>query len=115
MKEIIEKLNLVKDNIISEKGTLRFFGLIARTDLENKWDLLISSDWIEKNSSDEELVYVITKLKEAFSEKLDFLSRIVLLRPEEHFIQELARVIVKEHDGKTGEIRNLKVSDDFTV
>lgn len=117
MKEIIEKLTIIKDKILSEKtnGRLRFLGLIARTDIEGKWDLLLSADWIKKNSSETDLIYIIQKLKDGFAGNLDFLSRIVLLTPNETFVQQLARTITRE-DLKNGEeITSLKISADFTV
>src|SRR3989339_2004319 len=101
MKEIIKKLTNIKNTILSEKssGKLRFFGLIARVDIDNKWDLLISADWIEKNSSEETLIYIIQKLKESFDGKLEFLSSIVLLTPKEAFVRQLARGIISEGRG----------------
>jgi hypothetical protein len=117
MKEITEKLNNISKEIISERkeGRLRLFALIARTDLDNKWDILISADWIKKNNSEEELVYIIKKLKKEFSENLDFLSRLVLLTPKELFTREIAKATIKENDGKPGELFKLKTSTDFIV
>ena len=117
MKEIIEKLNNIKNKIIEEKttGKLRFLGLIARADIEGKWDLLVSADWIKKNSSEDDFVYIIQKLKDNFDEKLDFLARIVLLTPKEAFIQQLARAIIRENGGEAGKITSLKTSKDFIV
>lgn len=117
MKEIIEKLTDVKNTILSERGNqkLRFLGLLARVDIDNKWDLLISADWIEKNSSEETLIYVIQKLKEVFNEKLEFISSIVLLTPRESFVRKLARAIIEENKSYPAEIVDLKISADFTV
>ena len=117
MKEIIEKLNNIKNKIIEEKttGKLRFLGLIARADIEGKWDLLVSADWIKKNSSEDDFVYIIQKLKDNFDEKLDFLARIVLLTPKEAFIQQLARAIIRENGGEAGKITSLKTTKDYIV
>lgn len=117
MREIIEKLTAIKDSILTEKsgGKLRFFGALVRADMEEKWDLLISADWVEKNSSEEDLVYIIKKLKDSFGEKLDFLFRIVLLKPDETFVRQLAKAIIRENGGKPGEITNLAVNAEFTL
>lgn len=118
MKEIVEKLRNIKDQIVLEKaeGQLRFLGLIARTDLDGKWDLLLSADWIKKSNGEEDLIFLIQKLKKEFQGNLDFLSKLVLLTPSESFILQLARAIVREDKGKTGEeISDLKISVDFTV
>lgn len=116
MKEIITKLTVIKNDILKEKeGQLRFLGLIARADVEDKWDLLVSADWIKKSNSEEDLIYIIKKLKGVFAENLNFLSRIVLLTPQETFIKQLARAIINEKVGNTGEFANLKTSADFTI
>ena len=118
MNEIIEKFNTIRDEIIHDHNgsLLRLLGLIARMDTDGKWDLLISADWIKQNSSESDLIYVIKKLKYHFSEKLDFLARIVLLTPYETFVQNLARSVIRENGGKAGEINNLTLPDlSFTV
>lgn len=117
MKDIIEKLNNVKNDIIREKtdGFLRFFGLIARIDLENKWDILISADWIDKSNLEQDFVFLINKLKTQFNEDLGFLSQIVFLAPDEPFIKNLARAI-KSEDKKDGdEACDLKISEKITI
>lgn len=117
MKEIIEKLKNIRDEIISEKnqGKLRFFGLIARADLEGKWDILLSADWFKENNKEKDLVYFIEKLKNKFKKDLEFLSKIVLLAPSEMFIQQLAKVIITKGLDTEKEITDLKVFADFTV
>jgi hypothetical protein len=117
MKEIIDKLTIIRDKVVSERtdGILRFFGLIARIDLDSKWDLLISADWISKNNNEEDLIYIIKKLKEEFMEHLDFLSRIVVLTSNEFFVKQLARAILTKSLSERGEISNLQISPDFVV
>jgi len=115
MNEIIEKLKKVKDTIILEKGdTLRLSLLIARTDMESKWDLFMSGDWLKKNNSEKDLIYVIEKLKAEFNENLDFLSQIVLLVPTDDFFKALARAIKKENRME-GEIKDLRISSGFVI
>lgn len=117
MNEITQKLIAVSDKIIQEKtsGILRFFGLLARADLSEKWDLLVSADWIEENNNQADLVYIIEKLKEEFAENLDFLSQIVILSPRESFIMRLAQALIREEILIPGEVSQLMISPDFTV
>lgn len=98
MNEIAEKLNTLKEKIIKEKteGKLRFLGMLARADIEGKWDIVISADWIEKNSNEQDFIYVIKKLKEVFGTKLEFIARIVLLTTKEFFIKQLVLVLIAE-------------------
>lgn len=119
MNEIIEKLNKVKDKMLFEKrGTLYFFGLLQRTDLENKWDIVVSSSWLEKSNTQEDLVYVINKLKDEFNNDLDFISRIVLFTASESFINDLGWALEKTDNRKlseTKEILNLKISEEVSI
>jgi hypothetical protein len=116
MKENIEKLESIYKEIISEKtsGKVYFFGLLSRIDIEEKWDILISADWLKENNSQEDLVYIIKKLKDRFFDKLEFLSEIVLLVSKEPFIQDLARSLGKT-EIKNKEIEGLKILDDFII
>jgi len=109
MNDILEKLNRVRDEILAEKtkGSLRLFVLAARADLENKWDILFSADWLEKTNSEKDLIYIIGKLKSSFSGNLDFLVRIVVATPSETFIKQLADAILKRNEGRQEEIKEL--------
>ncbi len=117
MNEIFKKIiNTVKDKIISDKGSLLIFCLVKRTDVEteNKWDILISGDWVEKNSSQEDLVYIIELLKKEFNNDLGFLSKILILRKDTDLIKDLTKVISK-YELAEGYIGSIKISDDFTI
>lgn len=96
-------------------GRLRLFALIARPDLEGKWDILFSADWLEKTNSEKDLIYLIEKLKSEFGKNLDFLSRIVVAKPNEMFIQQLTKAVIRENSGQQGEIASLSTSSDFSV
>lgn len=118
MKEIIEKLNKIKEEILLERteGRLRLFSLIARNDLDGKWDILFSADWLEKTNSEKDLVYLITKLKSEFAENLDFLARILVGTPKEIFIKQFIQAIVERGElGGPEEVKDLFVSKDLTI
>ena len=116
MDDVLLKLKKISDEISSEKvgSTTYFFALVTRTDSEGKWDLLISANWLEKSNSERDLIYVIDKLKEEFTANLDFLSQIVLLAPEEDFIQKVARAFI-DSPITPGQIGRLKIEDDFFI
>lgn len=116
MKDTIAKLNKIRDEILHEKkGVLHLFALIARVDIEGKSDLLLSADWVEKNNAETDLVYVIEKLKSEFESNLEFLSKIVLLTPDQPFIKQLAKAVYRENQGQPGELNDLNISGDFVV
>lgn len=109
MNEIVTKLEKVKESI-SKLGTVFIFTLIARNDLEGKWDILISAEKLKQNNSQEDLTYVIEELKKEFNDDLTFLSRIVLLVKDEDFIKEIACALDKIKTSK-GEVSGLKLSN----
>jgi hypothetical protein len=116
MKEIIKKLNKIREYILSEKdGTLRLFCIIARNDFEGKWDILFSADWIEKTNSEKDLVYLITKLKLEFDNNLDFLSNIFVGTPNETFIKQFMKAIGEQDSPLMEEINGMFVSKELTV
>lgn len=115
MKEIIRKLNNIRDQILSEKGSLLMFVLIERNDADEKWDILLCADWIEKTNSEPELVYIINKLKEEFKDNLGFLSQIVIGTPTDNFILRIARAINEQGNNVPEEISGLQVSPEFKI
>jgi predicted sugar kinase len=117
MKEIIIKLNKVVGLIISEGklGKVVLFAMITRSDLEGKWDILISTDGLEKNNSEKDLMYVIEQLKKEFINDLSSISQIVLFLPTEDIIKDFARALT-EIDYKEGEIiSSLKLKEGVTI
>ena len=116
MNELIEKLNNVKKSILNEKkgSVFYFFGLVERVDLENKWDLLISTDWLKKENQEKDLVFFIEKIKTEFGDNFDFISKIVLFTSDEEFLLALGRALEKEDESRA-EFFNIKIADNFTL
>jgi len=117
MKEIILKLDKIKDQIIADNtdSVLRVFALVARTDVENKWDVLISGDWVEKINPENELINVIEKIKKEFNNNLDFLAQIVVFPPTELFIKLLGQTLINEDLKMNEEINSLKIADNLII
>jgi hypothetical protein len=116
MNEIIEKLNIAKDRIISERGnTLKIFVLIRRFDLENKWDLIIGADWAEERNKEKDLIFFIEILKKSFDNNLNFLSQIEILNTHEIFIQQISRAIIEQGFEEETDISDLRISPNFLV
>lgn len=116
MNEILEKLNNVKNKILGKKkgSVFYFFGLVERTDLENKWDLLIGADWLEKENQEKDLVFFIEEIKSELGSDFDLISKIVLFTSDEEFLLALGRALSKEEESKT-EFFNLKLMDNFAL
>ncbi|WP_068466691.1 hypothetical protein [Candidatus Protochlamydia phocaeensis] len=89
MKEIIEKLKNILAELIKENGDIVFFALFLREDSPNKWDLIISADWLNSGNVESYRV-VATKIQNILSEKeLTQISRIVIIDESDPMISFL--------------------------
>lgn len=78
MKDLITKLLNIEKKISAEKGSFNLFALFLREDSEDKWDLLVSSKWINKEY--EHLQYIATNVQNTLTqEELIKISRIVII------------------------------------
>lgn len=82
MKQSIDKFISIEKELSEEKGEFNLFALFLREDAANKWDLLVSADWINENKSDS--LNLISKKLQSNLEKKDLvqLSRIVLIEED---------------------------------
>lgn len=78
MKDIVTKLIHIEKEIFKEMGTLNLFALLLREG-EEKWDLLVSSPWIDGNKYDS-VRYIASKLqKDLNQEELLEISGIIII------------------------------------
>lgn len=101
MKNLIDKFIKIENVISSAKGPFDLFGLFLRDDSPDRWDLVISSKWTEKDKK-ATLDYVSNVLKANLStSELINLSKIVIIdrkNPTLNVIHEaILRVIQIEH------------------
>lgn len=47
MKQLVEKLIALEQQISTEKGEFSLFALFLREDAQDKWDLVASAAWLE--------------------------------------------------------------------
>lgn len=89
MRDLIEKLKSLKNDILKEdKGLLFFLGLISRIDAEKKWDLVLVADWVKTNNSKEDIEYILRKLS-TLEINWGLIENIVVFRPDFEFVFEL--------------------------
>lgn len=79
MTKFEEKIQRVEQILSRRKGVFSFFALVRRIDSENKFDLLVSADWL--NNHDKKCFDFIAKeIKQELSEdEILNISRIILL------------------------------------
>ncbi len=114
MTFILDKFKSIVDKIISDKDTLDFFAVIKRFDIEDKWDVVLSAEWIKQSNNQEDLVYIIELLKNEYDDKIDFVSRLLTFSPDEKFITDIAESVTRNNlnEGYRGEI---VVSEDLII
>lgn len=97
MKEMIEKFRVIESTLSEEKGEFNLFALFLREDSANKWDLLVSADWIEDNKSDS-LQVIARKIQDHLDKKeLVNLSRIVLIEDDNPALEAFHKAVSVEH------------------
>lgn len=97
MKEIVNKLIDIEKNTSLEKGGYNLFALFLREDSPNKWEILVSADWITKDNS-EALKYLAQKIQNSLAkEELLLISRIVIIDENNPALPALQQSIKIEH------------------
>lgn len=97
MKEIIDKLMAIEKETSIEKGAYILFAIFLREDSFNKWDILVSANWIS-NNKEIALKYLSEKIQLALT-KNEFLliSRIVIIESSNPELQKVQQTISIEH------------------
>jgi len=97
MKNLIEKLKEIEQDISKEKGDFSLFALFLREDSEDIWDLLVSSPWIEENKT-EALKYLARKIQNKLSpDEIIKISRIVIIEENSPALSAIHDAISVEH------------------
>src|ERR1043166_1863633 len=77
------KFAQIRDEIIIEKGSLTFFALFLREGVEDRWDLLASAPWLDRDEPGG-LRYITKKLAGRLSEReMLELSRIIIVSQQD--------------------------------
>jgi len=104
MKKLLEKISAIEKETSLEKGDYNLFALFLREESFNKWDILVSANWIDKNK-EEALKYLAQKIQKEFTgEELAQISRIVIIEKENSDLPALQQAINTEHG--TAEIKD---------
>jgi hypothetical protein len=97
MSSFTDKFRIIEKTISDEKPGLVLFGLFLREDAQDKWDLVLSADWLTGDYFSD-LGYVTKKLQTYLdSQEMTAISRIILLKPEDRFVRTINGIINIEH------------------
>lgn len=118
MTELVKKFRKIESLLSEEKGEFNLFALFLRDGSANKWDLLVSADWIEGNKP-ESLQIINEKIQEYLEKKeLLKLSRIVLIDEDNPALETFYRTISVEHGNKEikeGNFFGLQIKHAFVI
>ena len=118
MKELLEKFKTIEMELSEEEGNFNLFALFLREESANKWDLLVSADWIINDQSDS-LKTISAKVQEHLDNKeIINLSRIVLIKDNNPALQSLQESIHIEHgcaEIKDGNFFGLQIKHAYII
>lgn len=105
MNKFLEKLTKLELLIASEKGPFDLFALLLREDDFDRWDLVASATWIDKDYN-YALDYVTKKLNSALTtDELLKVSKVVLIDEFDERVRGIQKLITVEH--KPTELREI--------
>ncbi len=97
MKHIIQKFKTIEKELSNERGSFNLFALFLREESANKWDLLVSADWILADKA-ESLKLVTKKIQHHLDKKeLVNLSRVVLIDENNPALEAFQSAVNVEH------------------
>ena len=101
------KFTQIRDEIVADKDDLTFFALFLRDGVEDRWDLLVSASWLDRDKATG-LKYLTKKLGAKLSEReMLELSRVVVLAQNDPSLRKLLRETIVE-DGEVCELENVQ-------
>jgi hypothetical protein len=95
--ELTEKFTELEAHIAEERGPFALFALFMREGAPNCWDLIVSAPWAGEDTRSV-VDYFVSQIKSRLgAQVLIYLSRIVVINPQDSAIQALNRSIQVEH------------------
>jgi len=97
LASLLKKLLKLERECSIEKGPFTVFGLFLREEAPNRWDLVVSADWLDRDDRSL-LVYLARKMTAllASSERI-MVARIAIMSPKDDFIQTVLDSVRIEH------------------
>ena len=106
MKTLAEKVKALLP-MLEERGTVYLFALFERTETAGKWDIVLSSEWSDDESTPAVQLISDALISKLNAEELSALSRVFIARSNEPEVECFAI-------GDQGMPMKHFVSDDFT-
>jgi len=118
MKVDIDKLRQLMHDVSIEKGEFSLFGLFLRAEAPDKWDLVVSSPWLEEGKL-KALGEFVEKLAAAIGEdQLLSISRVVTLNADDPALDAVTKAVSVE-DGlieiRDSDLFGLKIAHAYVL
>jgi hypothetical protein len=98
MKALADKMVALECDVSKEKGNFSLFVLIQREDALDKWDILVSANWIEQDKQ-KGMEYLVKKIHKSLdSKEILNLSRVVFLEKGNLILTAFHKAIHVEHN-----------------
>jgi hypothetical protein len=105
MNELKEKFGRLQTEISMQRGAFTLFLLLLREDSPNRWDLIVSAPWADKDK-DAAVKFLVAEIKARLApEDLISLSRIVIADSGDKMVQAMTRAFSIDGGG-TVEVQN---------
>jgi hypothetical protein len=101
MRQVIcDKIGALEKEISAEKGDFYLFALFCREDAADKWDLVVSSPWLEADGK-QSLNYLADKVRAKLNEEeLLSLSKIVVLGVDDPVVDAVRKSVQNTRHGR---------------
>jgi hypothetical protein len=97
MKTVAEKLRELENRVAQKKGPFSLFALFLREDSPDRWDLVVSAAWLEKNK-EEEFNQLVKSVRSTLGpDELVLLSRMVVVNHDDPALEAVHRALKAEH------------------
>ena len=98
MRNVAEKLRDLEQQIAAEKGSFSLFALFLRQDSPDKWDVVASAPWLEKNK-EAGLSYLADSVRSVLDPgELLSISKIVLVDQDDPALEPVRKALKAEHE-----------------
>jgi len=97
MKTVAEKLRELENRVAQEKGPFSLFALFLREGSPDRWDLVVSAEWLEKNKEEEFNSLVKSVRWSLGADELVLLSRMVVVDHDDPALEAVHRALKAEH------------------
>ena len=96
INDFIDKMISFERRLSAARGDFSFFALFLREDAEDKWDLIVSAPWLDKNTTDG-LKHLGSMLQLYVFDYVQSISRIIWVEGKAPELEAIHRSIETEH------------------